>query len=82
MDGNHFPAEGAAIIGRTACPRDPPGKRANATASEDKIRIVLEGLARRVFHRRAVYRREGHCPEPLLQVVEGVPGSWQEAPIG
>ena len=50
-------------------------------SAEEKIRIVLEGAAGRVQHRRAL-SAGGHCREPVLQLVKGVPGSREEAPGG
>ena len=47
-------------------------------SAEDKIRIVLEGPARRGQHRRALPARRD-CPEPLLPLVEGVSRGRQEA---
>ena len=47
-------------------------------SAEEKIRIVLDGLRGEFEHCRAVPPRR-HCREPLLQLVEGVPGSRQEA---
>src|SRR6476619_8523543 len=45
-------------------------------SAEEKIRIVLDGL--RGEHSIAeLCRRRGHCREPVLQLVEGVPGSRQ-----
>ena len=48
-------------------------------SAEEKIRIVLDGLRGEHSHRRALPPR-GHCRGPLLQLVEGVPGSRQAAP--
>jgi hypothetical protein len=44
-------------------------------STEEKIRIVLPGLRGEEQHCRAVPPRR-HCPEPLLPLVEGVPGGW------
>ena len=46
-------------------------------SAEEKIRIVLDGLARRIQHRRAVPARRDRR-EPVLQLVEGVPGGWED----
>ncbi|EIM73551.1 transposase IS3/IS911 [Nitratireductor aquibiodomus RA22] len=46
--------------------------------AEEKIRIMLDGL-RGEKSIAALCRREGDCREPLLQLVEGVPGGGQEA---
>ena len=46
--------------------------------AEEKIRIVLDGL-RGEDSGAALCRREGIAERPLLQLVEGVPGSRQEA---
>ncbi len=45
-------------------------------SAEEKIRIVLDGLRGEHSHRRALPAR-GDCREPLLQLVEGVPGGRQ-----
>src|SRR5439155_22283250 len=50
-------------------------------SAEEKIRIVLSGLRGEDSIAEAVPPR-GHRPEPLLPLVEGVFGSWQEAPGG
>src|SRR5207302_7932519 len=47
-------------------------------SAEEKIRSP-ERSARRGQHRRAVPPR-GDRPEPLLPLVEGIFGGWQEAP--
>ena len=47
-------------------------------SAEEKIRIVLEGL-RGEDSIAELCRREGIAAEPLLPLVEGVPGSRQEA---
>src|SRR3981081_504477 len=50
-------------------------------SAEEKIRIVLDGL--RGEHSIAeLCRREGIRREPVLHLVEGVPGGWQAAPCG
>ena len=48
-------------------------------SAEEKIRIVLEGLRGRGQHCRAVSPR-GDRAEPVLSLVERLPGGWQEAP--
>ena len=48
-------------------------------SAEEKIRIVLSGL-RGEDSIAELCRREGHRPEPLLPLVEGISGGWQEAP--
>ena len=62
-------------------------------SAEEKIRIVLDGLKgednetlsaigpRTMVECRTVSAR-GHCPEPVLQLVQGVPRGWEEAPGG
>ncbi len=50
-------------------------------SAEEKIRIVLDGLARRGQHRRAVPPGR-YQPEPLLPLVEGVSGGRHEAACG
>ena len=45
-------------------------------SAEEKIRIVLDGL-RGEETIAGVMPPGRHCPEHLLQVVEGVSGSWQ-----
>ena len=47
-------------------------------SAEEKIRIVLEGL-RGEAHCRAVSPR-GDRAEPVLSLVEGLPGGWKEVP--
>ena len=47
----------AAIVGRRACPRDPSGNP-QAYSSDEKIRIVLEGL-RGEYSLAELCRREG-----------------------
>ena len=49
--------------------------------AEEKIRIVLEGL-RGEDSIAELCRREGIKPEPLLPLVEGLPGGREEAPGG
>jgi transposase len=48
-------------------------------SAEEKIRIVLEGL-RGEDSIAELCRREGYRAEPVLSLVEGLPGGWQEAP--
>ena len=43
------------------------------------IRRATRKAARRGQHRRAVPPR-GYRAEPVLSLVEGLPGGWQEAP--
>ena len=50
-------------------------------SAEEKIRIVLDGLQGRGQHRGAVPPRR-HRSEPLLQLVQGVPGGREEAACG
>jgi transposase len=50
-------------------------------SAEEKIRIVLAGL-RGEASIAELCRREGHRRRPVLQLVEGVPGSWQAPPCG
>ena len=47
-------------------------------SSEEKIRIVLDGL-RGESSIAELCRREGHCREPLFRMVQGVPEGRQEA---
>jgi transposase-like protein len=47
-------------------------------AAEEKIRIVLEGLRGEDEYCRVVPQGR-HQPEPVLALVEGVPGGRQEA---
>ena len=48
-------------------------------SAEEKIRIVLDGL-RGEYSIAELCRREGDRREPVLQLVEGVPGGREEAP--
>lgn len=50
-------------------------------SAEEKIRIVLDGL-RGEDSIAEPCRARGLCPEPVLQLVEGVPRSGEEAPGG
>jgi len=50
-------------------------------SAEEKIRIVLDGL-KGEDSIAELCRREEHCPEPLLQLVQGIPRGWEEAPGG
>src|ERR1700722_16774132 len=50
-------------------------------SAEEKIRVVLEGLRGRGEHRRTLSPR-GHCLVNVLQLVERVPGGWQETGAG
>ncbi len=50
-------------------------------SAEEKIRIVLDGPARRGQHRRAVPAGR-YQPEPLLPLVEGVPGAGKKRLAG
>jgi transposase len=54
---------------------------ASTYSAEEKIRIVLEGL-RGEESIAVLCRREGIADEPVLQLVEGVPRSRQEAAGG
>ena len=61
-------------------------------SAEDKIRIVLDGLRGEASSLASCPRHEacrrhcrvvpprGHCPEPVLRLVEGVHGSRQAPP--
>ena len=75
---------------KSPTPKATPGERVvqdikRATrrqfSAEEKIRIILDGLRGEDFDRRTLSPR-GHCAEPVLCLVEGVPGSRQAAPGG
>ena len=51
-------------------------------SAEERIDPHRAGrAARRAQHREVVPARR-HCREPVLHLVEGVPGGWQTAPCG
>ena len=59
--------------------RDIKRKTRKQYSAEEKIRIMLDGL-RGEDSIAELCRREGHSPEPVLQMVQRVHGGRQEAP--